>query len=166
MREAECVRMAHNIIISSESLYSYDLSETPSVESSGSGRRKIPTKTVISYNKSSTFPAKHKSDNKETPLKQHHQNAFTPKQETLEIIKWLHIKCCFLDDEHLFTLPRNCLEYQQYEDVNVEITQYIYKAYCTPTYFYVEKYFESWDPKIHGPRIYLQSFYMAALIEE
>ena len=32
--------------------------------------------------------------------------------------------------------------------------------------FFVEKYFESWDPKIHGPRNYLQSFYVAALIEE
>ena len=33
-------------------------------------------------------------------------------------------------------------------------------------FFFVEKYFESWDPKIHGPRNCLQSFYVAALIEE
>ena len=32
--------------------------------------------------------------------------------------------------------------------------------------FVVEKYFETWDPKIHGPRNYLQSFYVAALIDE
>ena len=32
--------------------------------------------------------------------------------------------------------------------------------------FYAEKYFESWDPKIHGPCNYLQSFYVAALIQE
>ena len=31
---------------------------------------------------------------------------------------------------------------------------------------FVEKDFNSWDPKIHGPRNYLQSFYVAALIEE
>ena len=30
----------------------------------------------------------------------------------------------------------------------------------------VEKDFDIWDPKIHGPRNYLQSFYVAALIEE
>ena len=30
----------------------------------------------------------------------------------------------------------------------------------------VEKYLDSWYPKIHGPRNYLQSFYVAALIEE
>ena len=60
--------MAQNtIIISSESLSSDDSFETCSDESSGSGRRKIPTKTVMTSNKSSTFPAKQKSDNEETP---------------------------------------------------------------------------------------------------
>ena len=32
--------------------------------------------------------------------------------------------------------------------------------------FFVDKHFESWDTKIHGPRKYLQSFYMAALIDK
>ena len=31
---------------------------------------------------------------------------------------------------------------------------------------FVEKYFDSLDPKIHGPCNYLQSFYVAALIDE
>ena len=31
---------------------------------------------------------------------------------------------------------------------------------------FVEKYFESWDPKIHDPRNYLQSFYVATLIDK
>ena len=58
MREEECVRMAQkSIIISSESPSSYDSLETLSVESSGSERSQIPTKPVISSNKSSTFPA-------------------------------------------------------------------------------------------------------------
>ena len=35
-----------------------------------------------------------------------------------------------------------------------------------PKYFYDEKYFESWDPKIHGPHHYLQSFYVDALVDE
>ena len=59
--------MAQNtIIILSESLYSDDSLETPSDESSGSGRSKILTKPMVSSNKSSTFPDKHKSNNKET----------------------------------------------------------------------------------------------------
>ena len=32
--------------------------------------------------------------------------------------------------------------------------------------FNVEKDFESWDPKIHGPCKYFQNFYVAALIDE
>ena len=47
----------------------------------------------------------------------------------------------------------------------MEIKQDFYNAYCTQKYVFVEKYFESWDPKIHGPRNYLQSFYVANLIE-
>ena len=62
---------------------------------------------MTSSNKSSTFPAKRKSDNEETPLKQPHQEDFTPKQEILERIKRLNIKCGFLDNEHLFMLPIN-----------------------------------------------------------
>ena len=125
--------MAHNtIIISSEFSFSDDSLETSSVESSGSGRRKIPTKPVMSSNKSSTFPAKHKSDNEETPLNQPHQDTFTPKQETLERIKRLHIKCGFLYNEYLFMLPKTWLEYQQYEDAHMAITQNLYNTYCTP----------------------------------
>ena len=35
-----------------------------------------------------------------------------------------------------------------------------------PKSFFVEKDFESEDPKIHGPLNYLQSFYVADLIDE
>ena len=109
-REVECVRMAQNtIIISSESSSSDDLLEISSDESSDSGQRKITTKPVMSSNKPSTFPAKHKSDNEETPLEQPHQDNFSSKQETLEIIKRLHIKCGFLDTEHLFMLSKTWL---------------------------------------------------------
>ena len=81
MREGDRVRMAQNtIIISSESSSSDGSLETSYDDSYDSGRRKIPTKPVMSSNKSSIFPAKHKSDNKETPLKQPHQDAFTSKQ--------------------------------------------------------------------------------------
>ena len=113
---------------------------------------------MISSNKSSTFTAKYKSDNEETPLEKPHQDTSTLKQDTLERIKRLHIKCGFLDTEHLFMLPKTWLEYQQYEDVYGEITKSFYNAYCTPKAFFVEKYYESWDPKIHGPRNYLHIF--------
>ena len=64
MSEKEHISMAQNtIIISSDSSYSYDSLETSSDDSYDSGRRQIPTKPVISYNKSSTFPAKHNSNN-------------------------------------------------------------------------------------------------------
>ena len=95
--------------------------ETSSDESSDSDTSQIPTKPVTLSNKSSTFTAKHKSDNEKTPLKQPHQYTFTPKQETLEITNWLHIKSGFLDTEHLFMLPINWLYYQEVQDVNVEI---------------------------------------------
>ena len=57
MREEERVRMAQNaIIISSD-------------DESDSGRRQIPSKLVTSFNKASTFPAKHNYDKEETLLK-------------------------------------------------------------------------------------------------
>ena len=111
----------------------------------------------MSSNKSSAFPAKYKSDNEERQFKQPHKDTFTSKQETLERIKRLHIKCGVFDTEHLFVLTKTWLEYQQYEDVHVAITKYLYNAYCKRKYFFVENDFESWDPKIHGPCNYLQS---------
>ena len=97
----------------------------------------------MSYNKSSTFLAKYKYDSEETPLKQPHHDAFTPKQETLERIKQLHIQSGFLDTEHLFMLPINWLEYQEFADVNVDITKNVYNAYCMQIYVFAEKYFKS-----------------------
>ena len=78
MTEKEHVRMSHNtIVIFSDYSSSDDSLETSCDDSSDSGTRKVPTKPVISSNKSSIFPAKHKSDNEETPMKQPHQDAFT-----------------------------------------------------------------------------------------
>ena len=103
--------MAHKYIeISSDSLSSSSSDnslETSSDDSSDSGKSQKPTKPVTPSNKSSTFWAKHKPDNEETPLKQPHQDAFTSKQEILERIKQLHIKYGFLDTEHLFVILIN-----------------------------------------------------------
>ena len=90
------------------------------------------TKPVTSSNKSSTFLDKRKYDNEETPQKQPHQEALTPKQEILEIIKQLHTKCGILDTEHLFMLPINWLNYCDVPDVNLNIVQNFYNSYCTP----------------------------------
>ena len=135
IREQERVRMAQNTIeILSDSSSSFSLDDslkTSSDDSSDSGIRQKPTKPVTLSNKLSTFTDKQKSDNEETPLKQPHQDAFTSKQETLEIIKRLNIKCGFLYTETLFMLPNNWLEYQKLSFVNVDITQNFYDAYCT-----------------------------------
>ena len=90
---------------------------------------------MTSSNKSYTFMAKHNSNNEETPLKKTHQGPFISKQETLERIKRLHIKCGFLDTEHLFMIPKTWLEYLQYEEVDVDITENLYNTNCTPKYF-------------------------------
>ena len=58
------------------------------------------------------------------------------------------------------------LEYLQYKEVDVEIIKDLYNTNYAPKSFSVEKYFESWDPKIHGPHIYIQSFNVAILIDE
>ena len=39
----------------------------------------------------------------------------------------------------------------------MEISKHLYNANCTPKSFFVEKHFESWDPKIHGRSNYFQS---------
>ena len=71
-----------------------------------------------------------------------------------------------MDIEHLFMLLKIWLEYLQYEEVDVEISENLYNANCTLRHFFVVKDFESWYPKIHGPCNYLHSFYVAALIDK
>ena len=63
-------------------------------------------------------------------------------------------------------LPINWLNHCKVSDVNVDILEIFYNAYRTPKYFSLRKYFESWDPKIHGPCNYLQNFYVTALIDK
>ena len=86
-KEQECVHKARNYSYifsdSSSSSSSDDSMETFLDDSYDSGTRQKPTKKVSSSNKSSTFQAKRRSDNEETPLKQPHHDAFTLKQEIL-----------------------------------------------------------------------------------
>ena len=63
-------------------------------------------------------------------------------------------------------LPLNWLNHREVTDVNVEILENFYYTFHTPKYVFVEKYFKSLDHKIHGPRNYLQSFYVDDLIDK
>ena len=48
----------------------------------------------------------------------------------------------------------------------MKIIENLYNANCKPKYVFAEKYFERWDPKIHGPCNYLQIFNVTALIDK
>ena len=65
-------------------------------------------------------------------MKKTYQEPFTLKQQSLERIKGSHIKCGFLDTEHLFMIPKTWLEYPQYEEVDVDFPEHLYNANCTP----------------------------------
>ena len=72
-----------------------------------------------------------------------------------------------MDTEHLFMLPINWLNHCKVADVNMDILGNFLKAFRTPKLFFVaEKDVNSWDPKIHSPRNYLQIFYVAVLIDK
>ena len=91
---------------------------------------------MTSSNKTSTFQDEHKSDNEETPLVKSHQGPFVSKQETWEVIKRLHIKCGFLDTEHLLMIPKTWLDYLQNEDFDVDISEHLYNANCAKKSIY------------------------------
>ena len=50
--------------------------------------------------------------------------------------------------------------------IGEEIYEISQNTYCTPLEFFVEENFDICDPKIHGPRNYLLSFYFSALIQK
>ena len=80
--------------------------------------------------------------------------------------KKLHLKCGNEHYEHLYILPSRWLYLPQFEKIGEEIYENLQNAYCTPLEFFVEKHFDIWDTKIYGPRNYLQSFYLDALIQK
>ena len=71
-----------------------------------------------------------------------------------------------MDTKYLFMRPIIWLIHREVPYVNVEIVQNFYNAYFTPKLFFVEKDFDSWYPQIHVPCNYLQSFYVAAIIDK
>ena len=99
-------------------------------------------------------------------MKKTHAGPWTSKKEVLETIKTLHLKCVNEHYEHLYILPSIWLCLLQFETIGEEIYENLQNAYFTPLEFFVEKNFDIWDHKIHAPRYYLQSFYLAALIQK
>ena len=70
------------------------------------------------------------------------------------------------DIEHLYTLPSRWLFLLQFEEFSDAIYEMFQNASCTPIIFFAEENLDSWHPKTQGPRKYLQSFYLAALIHK
>ena len=68
--------------------------------------------------------------------------------------------------EHLYILLSQCIALFKYESISNEIYENLQNASCTPVKFFDEENFDSWHPKTHGPRKYLQSFYFDAIIQK
>ena len=71
-----------------------------------------------------------------------------------------------MDTDHLFVLIINGLNHRKVPDANLGILETFLRRLPYAKIFYVEKEFESWDPKILGPCNYLQSFYVADIIDK
>ena len=54
----------------------------------------------------------------------------------------------------------------EYDIIGDEIRETFQNSSCTPIEFFVEENLGNWHPKTHGPRNYLHSFYLAALIHK
>ena len=63
-------------------------------------------------------------------------------------------------------MPSRWLFLLKFDNFGDAIHKKIQNARCTPMQFFVEENLFSCHPKIHGPRNYLQSFYLAALIHK
>ena len=85
----------------------------------------------------------------------------------LDTIKKLHFRCNGRDNiEQLYILPSRWLFLHKYEKIGDAIHEKLQNASCSPIQFFVEENLVSWHPKTHGPRNYIQSFYLAALIHK
>ena len=60
-------------------------------------------------------------------------------------------------------LPSRWMDLLEYDITENKIRANFQNACCTPIEFFVEKNLGHWHPRTHGPRNYLQSFFLAAL---
>ena len=63
-------------------------------------------------------------------------------------------------------MPSRWLYLPKFDNFCDAINEIFQNASCTPIQFFVEENLVSWHPKTHGPRNYLQSFYLSALIHK
>ena len=63
-------------------------------------------------------------------------------------------------------LPSRWMDLLEYDIIGDKICANFQNAFCTPIDFFVEEHLGNWHPGNHGPRNYLQSFYLAALIHK
>ena len=63
-------------------------------------------------------------------------------------------------------MPSRWLFLLKFDKIGDEIHEIFKNASCTPIQIFVEANLDSWNPKTHGPRNYLQSFYLADLIHK
>ena len=89
------------------------------------------------------------------------------QKKVLDTIKKLHFRCNGSDNiEQLYILTSRWLFLPKFDKIGDAIHENFQNAGCTPIQFFVEENLDSWHPKTHGPRNYLQSFYLACLIHK
>ena len=89
------------------------------------------------------------------------------KKEVLETIKKIYFDCGGDENyEHLYILPANWIDVLKYESISDEIYENLKMPAVRQLRFFVEENYDNWHPKTHLPRNYLQSFYLAALIQK
>ena len=89
------------------------------------------------------------------------------RKKKIQKIKKLHIRCDVIGNiEHLYIFTSRWLYLPKFDNFGDAIHEKFQNTSCTPMQFFVEENLVSWNTKTHGPRNYLQSFYLAALIHK
>ena len=89
------------------------------------------------------------------------------QKNVLDTVKKLYFRCNGSDNiEQLYLLPSRWLFLLKFDNFGDAIHENFQNASCTQIKFFVEENLVSWNPKTHGPRNYLLSFYLAALIHK
>ena len=118
-----------------------------------------------------SIPSDHNSDSESSGTSSEpsssHPRPWTSKTKVFKKTKKLHIRCDGSDNiEHFYMLPSIWMSLLEYGIIGDAIREKFQNTCCTPIDFFVEENLVHWHPKTHGPRNYLQSFYLAALIHK
>ena len=89
------------------------------------------------------------------------------QNKSVKKTKKLHIACSGSDYiEHCYMLPSRWIDLLEYDIIGDKFCANFQNACCTPIEFFDGENLGNWHPRTHGPRNYLQSFYLAALIHK